>query len=299
MSKVSRCGFVGIVGRPNVGKSTLLNYILGKKLSITSPKPQTTRHRILGVSTKGPIQTIYLDTPGLHQKQTKAINRYMNKTVYSAIKSVDVVLFLVDVRYWTDEDEQVLNAVKKANIPVILVLNKIDLLKAKEDLLPIIEEMQDKMDFHAVIPIAASKGENIENLNASVDELLPESIHFYPDDQMTDRNTQFFLGELVREKIMRQLEDEVPYAATAVIEKVEDTDKVIRINALIIVEREGQKRILIGKKGERLKSIGTQARHDMEDLLGKKVYLELWVKVKANWSDREGLLQDFGYDKPE
>lgn len=184
-------------------------------------------------------------------------------------------------------------------MPVILVLNKIDLLKTKEDLLPLIESMQQKMDFHAVVPIAASKGENVAKLETTISDMLPESIHFYPDDQMTDRNTQFFLAELVREKIMRQLEDEVPYAATVVIEKIEDTEKVIRINALIIVEREGQKRILIGKKGERLKSIGSQARHDMEDLLGRKVYLELWVKVKANWSDREGLLQDFGYDKPE
>ncbi len=293
------CGFVAIVGRPNVGKSTLLNKILGKKLSITSHKPQTTRHQILGVSTQGAYQTIYLDTPGLHQKETKAINRYMNKAVYAAIKSVDIVVFIVDIRHWTVEDEKVLQAMQNAKIPVILALNKVDLLKDKAQLLPLIEEMQQKMEFAAIIPLAALSGDNVPALQMAIAEHMPESVHFYPEDQVTNRNTQFFLAELVREKIMRALEEEVPYATTVMIEKVEDTEKVTKIHALIIVEREGQKGILIGKKGEMLKKIGRQARIDMETLLGNKVFLQLWVKVKPGWSDREASLKEYGYDKSE
>lgn len=296
---VTRCGFVAIVGRPNVGKSTLLNQLLGRKLSITSPKPQTTRHQILGVSTQGEDQIIYLDTPGLHQKQAKAINRYMNKAVHGAIKSVDVVVFIVDIQRWTDEDEEVLQAVKQSKKPVILALNKTDVLQDKGLLLPLIEDMQKKMDFVAIVPLAALQGDNVKALETVIREHLPQSVHFYPDDQVSNRGTRFFLAELVREKIMRLLEEEIPYAATVMIEKLEDTETIARIHALIIVEREGQKGILIGKNGAMLKNIGRQARLDMEQLLGKKVYLQLWVKVKEGWSDKESLLQDFGYDKPE
>jgi GTP-binding protein Era len=296
---VTRCGFVAIVGRPNVGKSTLLNQLLGRKLSITSPKPQTTRHQILGVSTQGNDQIIYLDTPGLHQKQAKAINRYMNKAVHGAIKSVDVVVFIVDIQRWTEEDEEVLQAVKQSKKPVILALNKTDVLQDKGLLLPLIEDMQKKMDFVAIVPLAALQGDNVKALETVIREHLPQSVHFYPDDQVSNRGTRFFLAELVREKIMRLLEEEIPYAATVMIEKLEDTENLARIHALIIVEREGQKGILIGKNGAMLKNIGRQARLDMEQLLGKKVYLQLWVKVKEGWSDKESLLQDFGYDKPE
>jgi len=295
----SRCGFVAIVGRPNVGKSTLLNHLMGQKLSITSSKPQTTRQQIGGISTKEGVQIIYVDTPGLHQGQKKILNRYMNKSVHRAIAQVDILVFLVDVRQWTSEDEAVLNALKTTKKPVVLVLNKIDLLPQKDALLPIMEEMQKKMDFKAMIPMAALTGENVKQLEDALVSLLPESVHFYPGDTVSHQNTHFFLAELVREKIMRLLQEEIPYATTVVIEKLEKTEKVMKVYAMIVVEREGQKGILIGKKGEMLKTIGRQARMDMESLLGQKVYLELWVKVKENWSDKDSLLHELGYSDPD
>jgi len=270
-----KCGYVAIVGRPNVGKSTLLNRILGQKLSITSRKPQTTRHQILGMKTEGDVQTIYVDTPGLHEGYSeKALNRYINKVASNTIKDVDLVVFVVDRTKWTDEDEVVLQKVMAANVPCILVINKVDFLSDKSALLPHLEDVSKKMEFLEVVPVSAKHGTNVEALEQSIAGYLPEGMHFYDKDQFTDRSARFLAAELVREKIMRQLGDELPYSMTVEIEKFEDDGRIITIHALILVERDSQKKILIGQKGERIKQIGRDARLDME----KNVRLESYAK---------------------
>lgn len=289
------CGFIAIVGRPNVGKSTLLNQLLGKKLSITSPKPQTTRHQILGIKTIEDKQYIYVDTPGLHKHKGKAINRYMNRVVLSAIQDVDVIVFVTDANHWTDEDDMVLQQLKLLQVPVIAVMNKIDLIKDKAELLPLIEKLSAKMQFAAIVPLSALKGKQIEGLEAQISQFLPPCIHYFKDDQFTDKNEQFLASEIIREKLMRALGEELPYAVSVVIEKYEALPNLIKIAGLIYVEREGQKAIVIGKSGEMLKKIGKNARLDMEALFGKKVFLELWVKVKAGWGDSEQRLKNLGY----
>ncbi len=291
-----RCGFVAIVGRPNVGKSTLLNHILGQKLSITSRKPQTTRHQILGIKTEEDVQVVYVDTPGLHLKEVKAINRYMNKAASDALKGVDVVIFVVDRQRWTDDDELVLKKIKRARCPVILVVNKIDRIKEKEVLLPYLSDISQKMDFAHILPISAEKGHNVEQLEKVVASFVPESVHHYPEDQITDRSQRFLAAELVREKIMRQLGEELPYAVTVEIEEFKQEAKILRISAKILVERDGQKKIIIGDKGSQLKIIGRDARLDMERLFESKVMLSLWVKVKSGWADSERALKSLGYD---
>lgn len=290
-----RCGFVAIVGRPNVGKSTLLNRILGQKLSITSRRPQTTRHQILGIKTEGDIQVVYVDTPGLHLKEHKAINRYMNKAASSSLQDVDVVIFLVDRTRWTDEDEMVLEKVKAAKAPVILAINKVDRSGDKTQLLPHLESLSSRHDFTALIPISAKQGHNVADLEQAIAKLLPQSMHFYPEDQVTDRSQRFLAAELVREKIMRQLGEELPYSVTVEIEEFKREGKVLHISALILVERSGQKKIVIGDKGEQIKIIGRDARKDMEKLFDSKVMLNLWVKVKSGWSDDERALRSLGY----
>ena len=298
MTDNSRCGYVAIVGRPNVGKSTLLNHILGQKISITSRKPQTTRHRVLGIKTEGPNQTIFVDTPGLHKSSDseKAINRYMNRAASSTINDVDLVVFVIERGQWTDEDEWVLEQVKRADCPVILVINKVDQIKDKSNLLPFLESCQHKMDFAEIIPVSALNGTNLEQLENSISSRLPEEIHLFPEDQVTDRSSRFMAAELVREKIMRQLGEEVPYAMTVEIEEFKDSGKSLHIHALILVEREGQKRIVIGNKGARMRSIGQDARLDMEKMFDRKVMLKLWVKVKSGWSDDERALRSLGYN---
>ena len=290
-----RCGFVAIVGRPNVGKSTLLNRILGQKLSITSRRPQTTRHQILGIKTEGDIQVVYVDTPGLHLKEHKAINRYMNKAASSSLQDVDVVIFLVDRTRWTDEDEMVLEKVKASKAPVILAINKVDRSGDKTQLLPHLESLSSRHDFTALIPISAKQGHNVADLEQAIAKLLPQSMHFYPEDQVTDRSQRFLAAELVREKIMRQLGEELPYSVTVEIEEFKREGKVLHISALILVERSGQKKIVIGDKGEQIKIIGRDARKDMEKLFDSKVMLNLWVKVKSGWSDDERALRSLGY----
>jgi GTP-binding protein Era len=291
-----RCGFVAIVGRPNVGKSTLLNHILGQKLSITSRKPQTTRHQILGIKTEDDVQVVYVDTPGLHLKEVKAINRYMNKAATDALKGVDVVVFVVDRQRWTDDDELVLQKLKHTRCPVILAVNKIDRIKEKEILLPYLSDVSQKMEFAHIIPISAEKGHNVDQLQKVVASFVPESVHHYPEDQITDRSQRFLAAELVREKIMRQLGDELPYSVTVEIEEFKQEEKILRISAKILVEREGQKKIIIGDKGGQLKIIGRDARLDMERLFDSKVMLSLWVKVKSGWADSERALKSLGYD---
>ncbi len=301
-SETQRCGYVAIVGRPNVGKSTLLNHMLGQKISITSRKPQTTRHQVLGIKTEDAVQTVFVDTPGLHKGAKKAINRYMNRAASSAIKDVDVVVMVVDRTAWTDEDEWVLEQVSavsgsEAWVPVILAVNKVDLLEDKGTLLPHLQFLSEKANFKAILPISALNKHNIDELQSTIEAELPESVHFFPEDQVTDRSQRFMAAEMVREKIMRQLGDEIPYAITVEIEEFKQQDAVLHISALILVERDGQKRIIIGKGGSRLKSIGAEARRDMEDLFESKVMLKLWVKVKSGWSDDDRALRSLGYEE--
>jgi GTP-binding protein Era len=290
-----RCGYVAIIGRPNVGKSTLLNHILGVKLSITSRKPQTTRHQILGIKSDEHVQTVYVDTPGLHQRRGSAINKYMNRAASSVMADVDVLLFVIQAMSWTDEDEAVLQRLESMTTPVILVVNKIDQVSNKEDLLPFISKISAQYNFHDVIPAAAVKGVSIIEVEIAVAALLPENDAFYPEDQLTNRSMRFLAAEIIREKLVRELGQELPYTSTVGIDKYEDSAELIRIHATIYVESKGQKAIIIGRKGEQLKSIGTQARKDIETMAGTKVYLNLWVKVREGWSNDEQALRGLGY----
>lgn len=294
-----RCGFVAIVGRPNVGKSTLMNRILGQKISITSRRPQTTRHQVLGIKTEGEAQFIYVDTPGMHimgRDRNKAINRFMNQAASQALRGIDCVVFLVDRTRWTQEDDVVLEKLTHVGAPVVLAVNKVDWLDDKSELLPWLAALQAKRDFAAILPISAKHGTNVPELEAEVAKSLPESIHYFPDDQITDRSQRFLAAELVREKVMRQLGDELPYQMTVEIEEFRDEGRVVHISALMLVERQGQKKILIGENGERIKKIGREARLEMEKAFGAKVMLNLWVKVKRGWSDDDRALKSLGYD---
>lgn len=292
---VPRCGYVAIVGRPNVGKSTLLNHILGQKLAITSRKPQTTRHNMLGIKTEGDVQAVYVDTPGLHKNNEKALNRYMNRSASTALKDVDVVVFVVDRTRWTDEDQMVLEKVRHVKCPILLAVNKADRLDDKSELLPHLEWLASQLPQAEVVPISALHGQNLDTLEHLVAENLPESEHFFPEDQITDRSSRFLAAELIREKIMRQLGAELPYQITVEIEEFKQEGRVLHIHGLILVERDGQKKIIIGDKGERIKRIGQDARKDMEVLFDSKVMLNLWVKVKGGWSDDERALRSLGY----
>jgi len=294
--RLRRCGYVAIVGRPNVGKSTLLNHILRQKISITSRKPQTTRHQVLGIKTQDNYQMIFVDTPGLHRNADKAINSYMNRAASSAIRDVDLVVFVVDRTAWTEEDDFVLQQIQQAGLPAMLVLNKIDLLADKAELLPHLKMLSEKAEFAAILPVSALRQHNVDALEEQILKLLPESEYFYPEDQITDRSQRFLAAEIVREKIMRQLGDELPYAITVEIEEFVQDEEMLHIAAVIFVERKGQKKILIGEKGSRLRSVGSDARRDMEALFDSKVMLRLWVKVKSGWSDDERALRSLGYD---
>lgn len=291
------CGYVAIVGRPNVGKSTLLNHLLGQKISITSRKPQTTRHNTLGIKTEGDTQLIFVDTPGLHSNQQKAINRYMNRAAESAIRDVDVVVFVVDRSVWTEADEKVAEEIAKSKAPVIIAINKLDRLESKADLLPHLQILSQRFPDAKLIPISALLGQQLEQLEEAIQKHIPEATHYFPEDQITDRSQRFLTAELVREKITRQLGAEVPYEVTVEIEAFKYEGNICHINALILVERDGQKKIIIGDKGSRLKKIGQQARLDMEKLLDCKVMLNLWVKVRRGWSDDDRALRSLGYDE--
>lgn len=291
------CGFVAIVGRPNVGKSTLLNQLLGQKVSITSRKAQTTRHRIVGIDTQGNDQIIYIDTPGLHIEEKRAINRLMNRAASSSIGDVELVIFVVEGTHWTDDDEMVANKLKDCKSPVLLVINKIDNVTDKTQLLPHIQEISQKINFLDVVPISAEKGEGIDIINDIVKKHLPVGEHHFPEDYITDRSQRFMASEIIREKLMRFLGDELPYSVTVEIEqfKVDERTGMYRINGLILVERNGQKKMVIGNKGEKIKKIGIEARKDMQSFFETKVHLELWVKVKAGWADDERALRSLGY----
>jgi len=290
-----RCGMVAIVGRPNVGKSTLLNHLLGQKISITSRKPQTTRHRILGVSTRGAEQIIYVDTPGLHQESGRAINRLMNRAAMAAIRDVDLVVLVAERLVWGAEDAEILARLRLAGKPVVLVINKVDQMRDKAELLPHIAKLQTEHDFAAIVPVSALKSHNLAALEREIGVRLPVAPHLFPPDQLTDRSERFLVAEIIREKLIRQLGEELPYANTVQIEEFRHQGPVVHISALIVVEKQGQKAIVIGRGGARLKRIGEESRADIERLLESKVMLKLWVKVRSGWADDERALRSLGY----
>lgn len=287
----TKCGYVAIVGRPNVGKSTLLNKILGKSLSITSKKPQTTRTRILGIKTVGDVQAIYLDTPGIHLKAKRLLNRRMNREALAVFSTVDVLVFLCDATSWTDDDELVCAKITAFTPPkIIIALNKIDLLPNKKDLLPLIDKLSKKIAATAIVPISAKKEIQLDVLEAEISRLLPYRSHEFPREQLTDLPPSFLIAERVREKIMRLTGEEVPYHTAVTVTMLKEERNIIRAEVLIMVEKEGQKAIIVGKGGMLLKDIGTKARLDLEKFFAKKVFLNLWVKVKPNWSKQENML---------
>jgi len=281
----TRCGYVAIVGRPNVGKSTLLNRLMGQKISITSHKPQTTRCKILGIKTLAQHQIIYIDTPGIHKKTPRPLNRYLNEVAQNALSDVDVIVFIVAGLKWLEDDEIVLRKIIAQKSPVILVVNKVDKVVAKTALLPSLQALSAKKEFVAIVPLSAKNGTNVELLETTIKQLLPRNAFFYPSEMITDITDRFFAAEIIREKIMRLVGQELPYEITVVIDDYKEAKKIININATIFVERLGQKAIVIGRGGELLKKIGTLARIELERHLATKVCLKLWVKVKSNWAD--------------
>ena len=289
------CGYIAIVGRPNVGKSTLLNHLLRQKISITSRKPQTTRHRILGITSENQYQCVFVDTPGLNTAQKKILNRIMNETVLNVVADVDVVVFVIETLKFNEGDRQVLDLLKRIDVPVILAINKIDLIKAKDSFLPHIDKLSKLFEFREVVPISAATGYNVEKIAELTKNLLPVGQFLFPRDQITNRSSRFLAAELIREKITRQLGEEVPYEATVEVENFVDDGKILKIDGLILVDKPGQKKIIIGKGGSRLKRIGSNAREDMEKIFEKKVMLNLWVKVKSGWADDQRALQSLGY----
>lgn len=290
------CGFVALIGRPNVGKSTLMNHLLKQKISITSRKPQTTRHRILGINTTDAGQAIYMDTPGMHNSEKRALNRYLNRTAETTLLGVDVIVWLIDGLSWHEYDEVIFKKLEQAGLPVILAVNKVDKVADKEAILTFFNDAQHRFPFKHLVPISALKRTNLEQLESLIMALLPERDLIYPEDQVTDRSERFLAAEIVREKLTRRLGDELPYALTVEIERYEEKPGITKIYAIIWVERLTQKNIVIGKDGDMLKKVGTDARLDIEKLLGQKVYLQLWVKVKKGWSDSERALQSLGFN---
>ncbi|MDC9593548.1 GTPase Era [Xenorhabdus sp. IM139775] len=290
------CGFVAIVGRPNVGKSTLLNQLLGQKVSITSRKPQTTRHRIMGIQTEGAYQVIYVDTPGLHIEEKRAINRLMNRAASSSIGDVELVVFVVEGTHWTPDDEMVVNKLRHLRCPVLLAINKVDNVTDKTLLLPHIGFLSQQMNFIDVVPMSAEKGMNVDTIAKIARDHIPQAAHHFPEDYITDRSQRFMASEIIREKLMRFLGEELPYSVTVEIEQFVTNERGgYTIHGLILVERDGQKKMVIGNKGSKIKTIGIEARQDMEKMFDMKVHLELWVKVKSGWADDERALRSLGY----
>ncbi|HHH36710.1 MAG TPA: GTPase Era [Gammaproteobacteria bacterium] len=292
---LDHCGHVAIIGRPNAGKSTLLNRILGQKISITSRKPQTTRHRILGIKTTERTQVIYVDTPGLHEGGRRVMNRLMNRAALEALAGVDAVLFMVEDLRWSEEEDYILSRLRGCRQPVVLAVNKVDRIRPRERLLPHLEMLAARYPFAEIVPVSARNGKNVDRLEAALTRLLPPGPPLYPEDQITDRSERFLAAELVREKLMRRLGQELPYALTVEIERFSEEGALLRIDALIWVERPAQKAMVIGRQGQGLKEVGRQSRLEMERLFGRKVFLQLWVKVKEKWSDDERALRSLGY----
>ena len=293
---MKRFGFVALVGRPNVGKSTLLNHLLGRKLSITSRKPQTTRHSLLGLMTEGDVQIAYVDTPGLHVPRERAINRYMVKQATSTLRDVDLVVLLVDARGLKSSDDFALNAVERAKCPAICVLNKVDLVGDKTQLLPLMAELDQRGKFEAIIPISALRNEALETLGEEIAARIPEGDHLYLEDQVTDRPAEFVIAEMIREKLMRRLGDELPHRTTVVVDRLDRSGRVADVDAVIYVERKSQKSIAIGRGGAMLKSVGEDARRDIEELLDQSAMVRLWVKVDPGWTNSARALARLGYE---
>jgi GTP-binding protein Era len=291
----NRCGYVAIVGRPNVGKSTLLNRVIGQKVAITSHKAQTTRHSILGIKTMEAGQIVYVDTPGIHDRADHAMNRYLNRTAKASLFEVDLIVFVVEALKWTREDEKVLNFLLKQESPVILAVNKCDQVQSKERLLPYLQEMSQRYAFDEVIPISASKGNYVDKLEELVMSRMPEGVNFFPEDQLSDRSDRFFAAELVREQLTRRYAQELPYALSVEIEQFKEEGNLYSIAAIIWVEKPSQKAIIIGKNGAALKEVSKYARIGMEKFFDKKVFLQVWVKVKKSWSSDESSLTRLGY----
>jgi GTP-binding protein Era len=296
----TRCGVIAIVGKPNVGKSTLLNALVGQKISITSRKAQTTRHRITGIRTVGPTQFIFVDTPGFQTRHATALNRSLNKTVLGAVGDVDLVLFVVEAGKFTLADAKVL-ALLKPGIPAVLIANKIDEIHRRGDVAPWLRDMQQRHDFSEFVPMSAKSAKDVERLFAICEKYLPQQAWWYGPDELTDRSEKFLAGETVREKLFRFTGDELPYTSTVIVDKFEEEPspkhkRLVKIAATIVVERDGHKAMVIGDKGERLKRIGTEARQELEKLMDCKVFLELWVKVRSGWADDEARVKSFGYE---
>lgn len=292
-----RSGYIAIIGRPNAGKSTLLNRLLGQKLAITSRRPHTTRHRLLGIHTTENYQMVFVDTPGMHDGKLNSMNRYINRTARSSLVGVDAVVLIIGPRGWTDADKTILEVAGREAVPVIVAINKIDILEQREELLPLLDETSTSFgdEIKEVIPVSALKGENLDRLESALLAYLPEQAALFPEDQVTDKTLRFMASEYIREQVFRQLGQEVPHATAVSIESWKDEPKILHIGATIWVERSGQKAIVIGKKGARLKEIGTAARKSLEDLAGKKINLQLWVKVRENWRDNEVMLRNLGF----
>jgi GTP-binding protein Era len=290
-----RCGYIAIVGRPNVGKSTLMNALIGAKVSITSRKAQTTRHRITGIQTTGNAQFIYIDTPGFQTRHSNALNKTLNRTVTNTLTASDVILFIIEAGTFGAADQQVLDLIPQ-DVPCILVINKSDRVKNKAVLLPFAQQIAAKHDFSAVVPVSAKQRFQLDNLQGEIAKLLPQNAPVFGEDDITDRSEKFLAAEIVREKVFRFVGDELPYTSTVLIEKFEQEGNLRRVFAAILVERDTHKSMVIGQKGARLKDISTQARLDMEKLFGGPVYLEIWVKVKSGWADNEAGLRAYGYE---
>lgn len=290
-----RCGYIAIVGRPNVGKSTLMNALIGAKVSITSRKAQTTRHRITGIQTKESAQFVYVDTPGFQTRHANALNKTLNRTVTNTLTAADVILFIIEAGTFGQPDKQVLDLLP-AKVPCILVINKSDRIKDKAVMMPFAQQVAAQRDFTAIVPVSAKQRFQLDILEKEIEKYLPENPPMFGEDDITDRSEKFLAAEIIREKVFRFVGDELPYTSTVLIEKFEQEGDLRRVFAAILVERDGHKAMVIGNKGARLKDISTQARLDMEKLFGGPVYLEIWVKVKSGWADNEAGLRAYGYE---
>jgi GTPase len=291
-----RCGFAALVGRPNVGKSTLLNALVGQKLSIVTPRPQTTRHRIIGLVQMPGAQIAFVDTPGLHSQAKRALNKAMNRTAAAALEDADVVVFVVEALVWSAEDELVLNRIARSARPVLVAVNKVDRAKPRERLLPYLAELDRRHSFLALVPVSALKGKNLDDLRSAIAAHLPVSAPLFPDGELTDRGMQFRIAEMIREKLTLELNQEVPYGIAVEVEKLAEEDGLLTVHAAIWVDRDGQKPIVIGAKGERLKRVGTSARLALNGLLGRRLHINLWVKVRENWADNARALRELGLE---
>lgn len=293
-----RCGLVAVIGRPNVGKSTLINAVMGRKVSIVTAKPQTTRHRILAVHTAEDAQIIFVDTPGLHRRAGKAMNKLMNRTAANALADADLILFVSDATRWTSEDDDVLKRLRDVKTPVIAVLNKVDRVHPREKLLDTIRLMAARYNFEEIVPLSALRADNLDALMALLPPFLPESPPLFPEDMHTDRGPEFHAAEVIREKLTLMLHQELPYGLTVQVERYAEDEKGVTIHAVVWVERDSQKGIVVGKGGTTLKRVGRAARLELKEQLQRNVHLELWVKVKSNWADNEKDLLNLGFDTP-